>query len=947
MLSRPIDHMPHAGLARAGQLLVACGLFIGLVLAAAVVWYSAMSRQVVLDGAVREMRNDALLLADEEDRLLRSVDTVQLALIEHMRAGGIDSPELFERVMASREVHDNLAERIAGLPYITGLALANQYGVSFNFSRVWPPPPRATATRDFVREMTRDGAPPFFISEPIQSGISGKWIIHRTRRFDAADGRLIGFVVSTIEVEYFEHYYAQLPLTGGGAFSLYRRDGMLLARYPHIDPKVGKVFAKTMKFDLILDVTDKGALHQLSMLDGKDRLIVPRSLPHFPLLIAVSDTMDSILRPWLEQIRVLVSTTVLLELMIAGTILLGVRHLSANGRLLTAETARTRAEAGLALAGEREQAALTLNEHMRLFDTAVNNMHQGLCMYDRESRIVVANRRFCELFGLAENAITPGLSYPEATEMVVAAGVVTQADMDKLREQRNELVAARTLATFAWELTNGRTVMINHQPMEAGWLTTYEDITERRQAESRIEHLAHHDLLTGLPNRVLFRDLLERTLVFVRRGHLLALHCLNLDQFKAVNDTLGHPVGDGLLQAVAQRLQDSLRDTDTVARLGGDEFAIVQPAIESPLDATMLADRLIQLLAAPFEIGGHQIVIGTSIGIAFAPQDGVDADQLLKCADLALYRAKHDGRGVYRLFQADMDAAMQARRIMEVDLRRALPRGQLEVFYQAQIDVAHRCVAGCEALVRWRHPERGLIPPDQFIPLAEETGMIVAIGEWVLRQACATAAAWPDDLRIAVNLSAVQFKCHNLVAMVVAALRESGLPASRLELEITETVMLRDTDATLAVLHQLRDLGIQIAMDDFGTGYSSLGYLRRFPFDRIKIDQSFIRELGEKDDCIAIVRAVTTLGHDLGIAITAEGVETRQQADMLERAGCTELQGYLFSRPVPEAEVTGLSRSMPIIADVWPASGARALPVPVETRAKHAGARELLHAAGR
>src|SRR5580658_767938 len=705
MLSRPIDHIPHLGLARAGRPLVACGLLIGLVLAAAVVWYGVISRQNVVDDAVREMRNVALLLADEEDRLLLSVDTVQLALIEHMRTAGIDSPEKFEQVMASREAHDDLRERIAGLPYVTGIALANQYGMSFNFSRAWPPPARATATREFVREMTRDGAPPFFISEPMQSSITGKWIIHRTRRFDGADGRLIGFVVTTIEVGYFEHYYAQLPLTGGGAFSLYRRDGMLLARYPHIDPKVGTVFAKTMKFDLILGVTDKGALHQLSMLDGKDRLIVPRSLPHFPLLIAVSDTMDSILRPWLGQFRVLIATTVLLELMIAGTILLGVRHLRANRQLQTAETARTRAEAHLALAGEREQAALKLNEHVRLFDTAVNNMHQGLCMYDDASRIVVANRRFGELFGLAENAITPGLSYREVTEMVVAAGIVTKADMDELREQRNELVAARTLATFAWELTDGRTVMINHQPMENGWLTTYEDITERRMAEARIEHLAHHDALTGLPNRVLFRDSLEAALAFARRGHLLALLCLDLDQFKAVNDTLGHPIGDGLLLAVAQRLRDSLSDTDTVARLGGDEFAIVQTAIESPLEATALAGRLIELIAAPFEIDGHQIVIGTSIGIAFAPQDGVDPDQLLKCAELGLYRAKQDGRGMYRLFQADMDAAMRERRVMELDLRRALPTGQLVLFYQPQIDVRHRCVAGCEALVRWRHPE--------------------------------------------------------------------------------------------------------------------------------------------------------------------------------------------------------------------------------------------------
>jgi predicted signal transduction protein with EAL and GGDEF domain len=344
----------------------------------------------------------------------------------------------------------------------------------------------------------------------------------------------------------------------------------------------------------------------------------------------------------------------------------------------------------------------------------------------------------------------------------------------------------------------------------------------------------------------------------------------------------------------------------------------VQTAIDTPLDATELAGRLIDLIEAPFEIDGHHIVIGTSIGITLAPQDGADADQLLKCADLALYRAKMDGRGVYRLFQAEMDAAMQARRILELDLRLALSAGQLELFYQPQINLGDRQVAGCEALLRWRHPTKGLIAPDRFIPLAEETGLIVPIGEWVLRQACAAAAGWPDALRVSVNLSAVQFKSPNLVGIVVDALDEAGLPANRLELEITETVMLQDTDATLATLHELHELGIQIAMDDFGTGYSSLSYLRRFPFNRIKIDQSFVRELGMRDDCIAIVRAVITLGRDLGMAITAEGVETQQQLEMLERAGCAEVQGYLFSRPVPELTVIGLLRSMPAIADVWP-----------------------------
>jgi diguanylate cyclase (GGDEF)-like protein len=439
-----------------------------------------------------------------------------------------------------------------------------------------------------------------------------------------------------------------------------------------------------------------------------------------------------------------------------------------------------------------------------------------------------------------------------------------------------------------------------------------ESMISGRRLTREIAHLAHHDALTDLPNRVLFHEKLKHALGYARRGRLLALHFLDLDQFKAVNDTLGHPVGDRLLQAAAERLQSCLRETDTIARLGGDEFAILETTIESPLDATRLAQRIIQVFAVPFEVEGHQIAIGISIGIAFAPQDGLDADHLLKCADLALYRAKSDGRNVYRLFQAEMDARMQARRVVELDLQRALSADQLELFYQPLVDLRTKSIVGFEALLRWRHPTKGLIPPNQFIPLAEETGMIVPIGEWVLRQACGAATNWPGELKVAVNLSAAQFKSQNLVTAVVSALSESHLPANRLELEITETVMLHDTNQTLATLRRFQELGVRIAMDDFGTGYSSLSYLRRFPFDRIKIDQSFVRELGKQADCIAIVNAVTKLGHDLGMAITAEGVETFQQLATLGRAGCTEIQGYLFSRPVPGDRVMELLRTMSI-----------------------------------
>ena len=432
----------------------------------------------------------------------------------------------------------------------------------------------------------------------------------------------------------------------------------------------------------------------------------------------------------------------------------------------------------------------------------------------------------------------------------------------------------------------------------------------RQELEQRLEHMAHHDALTNLPNRLRLRQAMENELARVQRGESVAVLCLDLDHFKSVNDTLGHPVGDRLLEAVAERLRQNVRDVDIVARVGGDEFAIVQVAAEQPRGAIILADRLIETLAKPFDLDGHQVVIGTSIGIALAPLDGLDTDQLIKNADMALYRAKADGRGVFRFFEPEMDAKMQARRTLEIDLRKALAEGEFELFYQPLVNLASNEVSGFEALLRWNHPTRGLVPPSEFIPIAEEMGLIVPLGERILRQACAEAAGWPDDIKVAVNLSPVQFKSKTLALAVTSALASSGLPPHRLELEITESVLLQDNETTLTTLHQLRQLGVRISMDDFGTGYSSLSYLRSFPFDKIKIDQSFVRDLSGKEDSLAIIRAVAGLGRNLGMATTAEGVETREQLGYLRQEGCTEVQGYLFSRPLPARNIIPLLESV-------------------------------------
>jgi len=580
--------------------------------------------------------------------------------------------------------------------------------------------------------------------------------------------------------------------------------------------------------------------------------------------------------------------------------------LMADGRWLRISRSPTRDQGFIVLCSDIDRLKKqesSLRETNMLLDAALENMSQGLCLFDAQNRLEVFNRRYLEIFNLPRDQIRPGITFRQVLEISVAHGNHPHETVDQLLAEREQRHREKGWGPHQYEFNDGRVVSCNYSPTSDGrCVATYEDVTERRQAEAKIIHMARHDALTNLPNRVLFQDKMEQAL---GNGAELAVMFLDLDRFKGVNDSLGHSVGDALLCAVTERLQRVVRGVDTVARLGGDEFAIVQIDAR-PTDASELAARIIDTLVEPFDIHGHQVIIGTSIGIAMAPGDGNEPDQLLRNADMALYRAKAEGRGAYHFFQSDMDAQMQERRRLELDLRKALLAEQFELYYQPLVEVASGEVSGFEALLRWNHPERGIVAPDAFIPVAEEIGLIVPLGDWVLKQACRDAVTWPANLTVAVNLSAVQFRNPTLALSVVAALGQSGLAASRLELEITETVLLQDDRAVLDALHQFRDLGVRICMDDFGTGYSSLSYLRSFPFDKIKIDRSFIRELGKKSDCVVIIRAVLSLGSSLGMITTAEGVETEEQLEILRAEGCMQVQGYLFSRPKPAAEIPGL-----------------------------------------
>ncbi|MBR1131265.1 EAL domain-containing protein [Bradyrhizobium iriomotense] len=547
-------------------------------------------------------------------------------------------------------------------------------------------------------------------------------------------------------------------------------------------------------------------------------------------------------------------------------------------------------------------------------DTAINHMVEGLCMFDAEKRLVVCNERYARLYQLPPELLRTGTSHTDIIRHRIAKGILKGDSSEGAAEQFISKLAALpfdAVSSRIDEFADGRLICVTRQPMAGGgWVATHLDVTEQRRSEAKITHMAQHDALTDLPNRVLLRERMEHAIAVTRNGGLdLAVLMLDLDRFKEVNDTLGHPAGDALLRVVAARLRECVTETALIARLGGDEFAVIDYVTNPAVEAAALAENIRKALCEPFDLGDHRVTVGTSIGIAIAPRDGNDSDVILKSADLALYSAKSGGRGAFRFFEPQLDELMHARRNLEREMRAALAGRQFELHYQPFVRAATGETCGFEALLRWHHPQRGLVLPGEFIPLAEETGLIVPLGEWVLRTACAEAATWPAHVRIAINLSPAQFRSKELVPVIVGALASSGLAPHRLELEVTETVIMHDSEAVFAVLAQLRELGVRIALDDFGTGYSSLSFLQRFPFDKVKIDRSFVDELSStRAEARHLARAVVRFAVSLGKTTTAEGVETEEQLDILREEGCVETQGYYFSRPMPASDVARMLR---------------------------------------
>ena len=543
------------------------------------------------------------------------------------------------------------------------------------------------------------------------------------------------------------------------------------------------------------------------------------------------------------------------------------------------------------------------------FSAVLENMAQGLCFFDSEQRLIVCNQRYAEIYGLRPEHVAPGTTLRDIVEQRYLAGSTPAMTTAEYLQWRDKVAEGDRPHDSVLQLQNGRAIGIRHQPMPGGgWVATHEDITERRETERQLAHLELHHAVTGLPNRTLLAAQLQEALGRASATAPCAALALSLDGFRAVNDTFGRTVGEGLLRAMAERLRQRLRPGDLLGQPGGNEFVIVQSDLAQPAEATRLAEQLLTLVAEPAVVDGQRLVASASIGIAVAFAAGLDADTFMKNANIALQRAKTEGRGRYRLFEPAMDEMVQARRLLELDLREAVGRMAFELHYQPQFDIRTRQVTGFEALLRWTHPVRGAVPPGAFIPVAEEIGLIGQIGEWVLRQACADAASWPERISVAVNVSALQLNDGALPGIVADALRHSGLAPSRLELEITESRMVENTASAGAMLSQLRAGGVRIAMDDFGTGYSSLSYLPSLSFDKIKIDRSFVMKLGQAPAHAAIVRAIVNLCSSLGVACIAEGVETEAQLAILALEGCAMAQGNLLGRPSPARAIAGLLR---------------------------------------
>ena len=867
-------------------LLVAIGLTCTAALAiGGTIWWL---RSDTIRDVSKDTANLSVVLADQIANSIQSIDLVLTEIRNQEEKLSTLPPDDFDRALSSEDTRNFLLERLSRLQQAEFITVVDKNGKLVNTTLRRPSPGIDLSDRAHFQHFKNNDDREISISNALINRMNGVQFISFGKRITGTSGAFLGEVFIGVRLTYFERIYKSISSLPDQTFLLLQRDGTVIVRYPDQVVHTGEKIPPASPWHRLV-LQGGGTFRAPGLFDGEARLMAVRPLRDYPLVVNVGVTEKVALATWRIQAITLGIGTLLVMFCVA--LLLKAQSKQFN-RLATA-TAKLAEKTS-----ELESANVQLSTAHAQNNAALNNMSQGLVMLDSLTRLVVCNKRYLEMYGLSPEFVMPGRTLREIVEHRAEVGSFHAGDVELYLAEIADAVSRRKGFSKVTRLHDGRIISIVNEPMEGGgWVATHEDVTEEMRAEGRIAQAACVDSLTGLPNREVFCEQLEQEIKRVRRGGRLAVLYLDLDYMKQVNETLGHPAGDKLLMGVADRLRDCVRDIDVVARLSGDEFAIIQKCLDQPSDAAALATRIRTAFQEPFEFDGHSVAVDVSIGISIAPNDSTELGELMKTADMALYEAKNTGRGTFCFYEPEMNAHLQARVKLEQDLKDAFANGEFELLYQPIVNLDDDKVTSFEALLRWNHPVRGVVSPVEFVPVAEKIGLIIPLGEWVLRTACAEAATWPDDIQVSVNVSSVQLANENLVNSVVGALASSGIPSNRLELEITESVLMENTAANLDTLKRLHELGVQFAMDDFGTGYSSLSYLLSFPFHKVKIDRCFIAALSHKSESHAIVRAIADLARNLEILVTAEGVETEQQLQQVRILGCTEMQGYLLSPP--------------------------------------------------
>ena len=813
----------------------------------------------------QRLEDAVLLLARHFDRQLDDFAILQRDVVDELKSYGYDTPEIFSGAIGTLAVHETLRSKVGGWHDVAGLNVFDSQGRLINSSRQWPVADRRISDRDYFKAIAFD---PNRESEVaiVPSRLARSNAIVFARRITGPNGIFLGVVTRAISPDVIESFFASAGLGEGAAVAMHHRSGAMLARFPVTD-QLGRNFRNGGPDQLAVFERENFTARLTSPVDGQDRLLASRSLASEPIIIVATQTLESTLAVWRTQTKFLMGMAAAVVLIICTLLYLSFRQITKH-----------------------------LSLEKSWLQTAVDNMNQGLLLFDAFERLIVCNKRYLAMYGLSSQIIRPGCSLHQLLRHREQTGSLnTNADSYYQNLIKTKGSSHRSIV----ETTGKRLIEISSEPVASGgWLATHEDVTDRIRAEEKVNHLAYYDQLTNLPNRVLFREDVKRRLQCVGPNDCVTVIYVDIDKFKSVNDSLGHHVGDMLLVNIASCLAESVGPNDLVARLGGDEFAIVTDLPYGD-DAEHFVATVQKAIRLPTDCLGHQVSVDSSIGVAIGPQHGSTLDELLKNADLAMYSAKAKGRRGFEIFTCALEERAERRQGIEADIRKGLREDGFQIHFQPVVSLATNRINGFEALLRFQPPGRPPLSPAEFIPIAEETGLINELGAWVLSSACLVAARWPDHIVLAVNVSPVQIRSGTFALHVINALALSGLSADRLEIEITEAVLISDDDEALALLHQLKDLGVRIALDDFGTGYSSLSYLRRFPFDKIKIDRNFVADLDKVGGSSAIIKAIVSMASAHNMTTTAEGVETEEQRDLVNELGCDLMQGYLFSPALP------------------------------------------------